>query len=375
VTVPNPPPPTQIPAGFQVRIFSSFEEPGPGATAWNDLVSRSDTNTVFQTFEWLTGWWEVFGPGRELLLIAVYHEQRLVGLAPLMRELSVGDRPVLAFVGQGNADYCDFLLAEPRQPALEVIVATLAKQRDQWQELRLANLPGQSFTATQIIKLTRRLGLLPLSCGRVECPTLVFGEPASAKTAIQRRQSLKRPWNYYQTHGHIEFDEISSLGEIHEQLESFFEQHVQRWQGTSTPSLFTTARNRQFYRELVNRLQPAGTLAFTRVRVNGKPLAFHFGFVHNQRYFWYKPSYAIEHRHHSPGTLMLRLLMLRALERGCKEFDFTIGHEAFKYRYSNTTRHNLCILVFPERPAYLLRRLGLTTRTWLKRLLSWRRKG
>jgi len=360
-------------SGLDVRILDRFDDPAISSAAWNDLAARSDTNTVFQTHEWMTSWWDIFGGEHELLLIAVFLEARLVGLAPLMWELPDGATPTLAFIGEGNADYCDFLLAEPRLPVLELIVATLASRRDQWRELRLNNLPETSLTARQLHRLCAENGLLPLSCGRIECPAMVFGEPVAAAESIQHRHSLKRPWRYFHSRGQVEFAELTQPEAAGPQLELFFEQHVQRWRKSSTPSLFANPRNRDFYRKLLARMESTGWLAFSRLTFNGEPLAFHFGFVYGQRYYWYKPSYDIQHRRHSPGTLMLRQLLLQAIERQCRELDFTIGNETFKHRYSNVTRHNVCLMVFPRRNAYLLRRLTLFARSLFKRLAYWRR--
>jgi len=358
-----------IPDGYQVRLFTGFDEPALGQDNWNELASRSDTNTIFQTYEWVTSWWKVFGQGRELWVIAVFRGDRLVGLAPLMRELSDGTAPVIAFISENNADYCDFLLTEPRRPVLQAILATLASQRDQWRELRFMNLPERSFTTTWIREICKEMRLLTLSSGRIECPAMVFGERSSAEQAILHRRSLKRPWNYFRHQGLVELTEPRAPAEVHGYLEQFFDQHITRWRHSSTPSLFTNPHNQNFYHELATRLLSSGKLAFACMTLDGRPLAFHFGFIYDRRYFWYKPSFDIRYQHHSPGTLMLRLLLLRALKLGCDEFDFTIGNEPFKYRYSNVTRHNQCLHVFPQCPAYLLRRLGLIIRIWLKRLL------
>ena len=365
---------TETSASYQVRIFSSFDEPELNASAWNDLVWRSDTGTIFQTYEWMTSWWKVFGDGRELLLIAVFYQDRLVGLAPMMQEFVDGTPVALAFIGEGNADYCDFLLTEPHLPALQWILITLADRRDRWQEVRLNNLPGQSFTAKHLAALCAEIDLFPLTRARIECPALVFGDAAMASKSIQRRQSLKRPLHYFRSQGEIEFIELTTQDQVLAQLDAFFEQHTARWRDSKTSSLFVNARNREFYRELVTRLFPTGWLVFSMVTLNGQALAYHFGFDYGHRYYWYKPSYNTDFGRHSPGSLLLRFLLLRAVERQCVEFDFTIGNEAFKHRYSNTLRRNLSLAIYPQQRTYVWKRLLLFVRGLLRPLVFWRRQ-
>lgn len=365
---------TESSASYQIRIFSSFDEPELNASAWNDLVWRSDTSTIFQTYEWMTSWWKVFGGGRELLLIAVFYQDRLIGLAPLMQEFVDGTPATLAFIGEGNADYCDFLLTEPRLPALQWILITLADRRDSWHEVRLNNLPGHSFTAKHLAELCAEIDLFSLTRARIECPALVFGDAATAAKSIQRRQSLKRPLHYFRSQGQIEFIELTTQDQVLAQLEPFFEQHTARWRGSTTSSLFMNTRNREFYRELVARLFPTGWLVFSMVTLNGQALAYHFGFDYGHRYYWYKPSYNTDFSKHSPGSLLLRFLLLRAVERQCVEFDFTIGNEAFKHRYSNTMRRNLSVAIYPQQHTYAWKRLLLLVRRMLRPLVFWRRQ-
>ncbi len=54
---------------------------------WSDLVDRSCANPLFMGWEWLSAWWETWSKplGLELVLIAAYSGDRLVGIAPLYR--------------------------------------------------------------------------------------------------------------------------------------------------------------------------------------------------------------------------------------------------------------------------------------------------
>src|SRR5262249_17223974 len=72
--------------------------------AWNALLQRSATRTVFQTWQWHAAWWQVFGPGAELVLLVARRGGELAGLGAFWRQ-----RRVLRFVGHGRSDYGDLL--------------------------------------------------------------------------------------------------------------------------------------------------------------------------------------------------------------------------------------------------------------------------
>lgn len=359
-------------AGLRVRVFKDFPSLEMDGRTWNDLVARCQTSSVFQTYEWITSWWKVFGSRRKPLIIAVYRADQLVGLAPLMVEPALIGASTIKFIGDGNADYCDFILAEPRQPVLQAIVDCLAAQRTEWCAIDLNNIPQQSSTVEWLDPLCTGHDMPLLLHRYVDCPTLIFAWPQGDPAAVLRKDSLKRPYHYFRAHGEVVYTELTALDEARAYLPQFFEQHIRRWQGTSSPSLFTNPRNREFYAELLERLLPTGWLVFSVVQFNRQPIAFHYGFQFAGRFLWYKPSFDIAYRKHSPGNLLLRFLLERASTHRNSEFDFTIGDEEFKHRYSNAVRLNLSLQIFPNRPRFYLADGRMHCKQWIKRLAFWR---
>src|SRR5688500_14148360 len=89
--------------------FHAMEE------AWNALVDASDSGSVFTTWDYLHTWWLHFGTreNRELLLLAAFDQERLVGLAPLYTTRTAGSFTEIRFLGSGDVvspDYLDLLV-------------------------------------------------------------------------------------------------------------------------------------------------------------------------------------------------------------------------------------------------------------------------
>jgi CelD/BcsL family acetyltransferase involved in cellulose biosynthesis len=124
-------------------------------------------------------------------------------------------------------------------------------------------------------------------------------------------------------------------------LERFFDQHVSRWSGTGSPSLFLNRANRCFYRELTREFDGSGDLVFTVVHLDGRAAAFHFGFQSGSTFLWYKPSFDLQLGKYSPGQCLLRGLIEFAVSRGLTAFDFTRGDEPFKRRLASEIRSNI----------------------------------
>ena len=74
---------------------------------WNELLFRSEQNTVFLTHQWLEAWWRSFGKEYEFsILVARDDDGTLMGAAPLM----ASDHRLSFVANQEVSDYCDFII-------------------------------------------------------------------------------------------------------------------------------------------------------------------------------------------------------------------------------------------------------------------------
>jgi CelD/BcsL family acetyltransferase involved in cellulose biosynthesis len=135
---------------------------------------------------------------------------------------------------------------------------------------------------------------------------------------------------------------------IFSQLDGFFAQHISRRSATTNPSLFVDSKQREYYRNIVVEIGPTGWLRFTRIDWNDRAIAYHFGLSYHGRYLFGVPSFEMELQRHSPGEVLLRQLLLAAIEEGADVFDFGIGDEAYKYRFATSEVRLVTWGVYPE---------------------------
>jgi CelD/BcsL family acetyltransferase involved in cellulose biosynthesis len=102
-----------------------------------------------------------------------------------------------------------------------------------------------------------------------------------------------------------------------------------------------------------------GWLRFDVLLLDGRPLAFHFGFEYRNRFFWYKPTFDTAWAGYSPGEVMLKFLLQDAIDRELSEFDFTVGDEPYKYRFCNEIRENRQIVAYSSALDYWVSRGSL----------------
>ena len=155
--------------------------------------------------------------------------------------------------------------------------------------------------------------------------------------------------NFFLREGQLRVEHLSESREVLPQLEEFFAQHIGRWAETDSPSLFLDEAQRRFYEQWTRAAGERGWLRFMRVEWAGKAIAFHYGMSYRGRYLWYKPSFAMELARHSPGEVLLRQLLLAAIDEGASLFDFGIGDEAFKYRFATEVNRVRTWGLYPKR--------------------------
>src|SRR5690349_16050282 len=84
---------------------------------WESVFARSQSKTIFLSWEWITAWWSAYGtPGDLRILLATDETGAAQGIAP-MRSNALRrygqSAPTLAFIGDGSndSDYLDCLIA------------------------------------------------------------------------------------------------------------------------------------------------------------------------------------------------------------------------------------------------------------------------
>ena len=78
---------------------------------WADLRNNLRWNSVFVLPSWLRVWWQILGTENELYLCAVWQNQKILGIAPLLVKGKTA-----SIVGSADVcDYLDFVVAHGRE--------------------------------------------------------------------------------------------------------------------------------------------------------------------------------------------------------------------------------------------------------------------
>src|SRR4051794_28276615 len=92
-----------------VRSASAFDD--AFAREWDELLARSDADTVFMTSAWLRAWHETLGCNRPGAVVQIRCDQRLLAAAAFHEVDGIA-----RFFGSGPSDYSDFVVDRTLDP-------------------------------------------------------------------------------------------------------------------------------------------------------------------------------------------------------------------------------------------------------------------
>ncbi|MFO1378451.1 MAG: GNAT family N-acetyltransferase [Steroidobacteraceae bacterium] len=319
-------------ARLQVTVTRSVGGFASLAREWDRLLACSATNSVFLSSGWLRAWLDVYAGDAEILIPQVRRDGALIAAAAFHVR-----HGIIEFVGKGRSDYLDILLdtaleTEQADLATAALLDTARAAVKGFRCFNFQRIPVESGTMARLLRLTPRY--FTLRRGAEVAPSMGM----HAAPEALRKKSLRRHERGLQKLGQLHVETFTHATDILPRLDGFFEQHVRRRADTDHPSLFLENANREFYRKLVQNLDGTGCLRYTELRLDGRLAASHLGFFDGARFTWYKPAFDPALAQHSPGEVLLKVLIERACADRAVEFDFTIGDESFKSRFATQVR-------------------------------------
>jgi CelD/BcsL family acetyltransferase involved in cellulose biosynthesis len=369
---------------LKLEVLDSWDKIEKNVPHWNDMVLRGSGDALYQSYEWLNAWWQHFERDKNLCFILIRNDHSPVALAPLCIDktkiLGVKTRR-LSFLSENISDYTDFIVTEPRQPALALMIRKLLEDKPRWDWAELLHIPTDSPNWQGLMKIVQESNCYHYRQYCSKCPFIKLEgayEDYFRSLPKKHRDDVKRQEKKLLEMGLLR---LLVLEQNHPQLADYFESFWQmrrgRWEiaGRAGWIGFKEIEYKQFYRSLFEALTNGNKVHFSVLLSNEIPIAFHFGFLAGGRLYFYAPTFAHDYRAYSPGKIMIQYLLRHAFEKGIKEFDFLMGEEAYKFSWAKDFREIYNLLLFPRtiRGYLLYKWLGqikpsLKQQTWLQNL-------
>jgi CelD/BcsL family acetyltransferase involved in cellulose biosynthesis len=336
---------------------------------WNPLLQRSATNTLFLTWEWQRAWWDSFGPGKNLFLVAVRDESgSLAGIAPLFHQESLVDaaaslpaisveRPMAIAGGAlqptvhlvGGTEVSDYLdIIAPMEHNREVCAALLDALETgfQWHLLDLRCLPSTSPTVSSVAELAGARGWQVQQAREDVCPVLdlpaTWDEYLATKLNKKQRHELRRKLHRAEEAAQVDWHWVAA-DNFEAGLATFFQLHK-----ASHPDkdAFMDEQMQGFFRAVAHAALDQGWLRLSILRFNAQPVASYLCFDYGGDRLVYNSGFDLSsYADLGPGIVAVGYLIEDAIQHGLKRFDFLQGNERYKYEFGAVDTEVLRLLI------------------------------
>ena len=305
-------------------------------SVWNALLARSEADPLFQSWGWLTHWWQCYGDplARPPHILAFYRDATLVGLAPLyFRHVRRGGLVARSVQLIGLAwrdpkplisEYLDVIAtpndaAEVRdaclrvllseEPAWQELVFGLTAAGPQWRESVAAHGPTHGYYIRQLDRSISYQASL--------------GGDFHAYLGNLSQSTRRSVWNLrrrLEGHGTVRL-ELLGPNDIATGFADLNRLHELRWR---KPAF--SGKRLAFHTELGRRLAVAGELVLSRLRVGGRVVSVLYDIRKNARQYNIKMAFDPGFSDRlSLGLMHLGYAMEEGAAQGVTVYDFLAG--------------------------------------------------
>jgi CelD/BcsL family acetyltransferase involved in cellulose biosynthesis len=331
----------------RIQDISGFEALRPH---WDGLLSASGANNPFLTFEWLHAWWTNLRGNATLQTIAVWSDDELIALAPLMSRRSPRWFTRLEFLGTGHAgsDYLDLIVRRGRESeALDSLAEFIASKR---QTLRLEHVPEISLAA-QVARRLQDCGWTTSIVPNGICPVIDLAEHTWESYLAARgrahRANVRRRMRALGEPLDTAFERVTTDAQRKEALSALFAFHEWRFRTEGGSTAFLTPALRAFHQDATRQALERGWLRMYVLRLNGVPASVMYGFAYNGQFYFYQHGFDARYRDQSIGLVLMALTIRAAFDEGLHTFDMLWGAEPYKRLWATDERRLNQIRAFP----------------------------
>jgi len=321
------------------------------------LVLGSRTASPFLTHEWLSSWWSVFGPGKELLLLAARSQadEPPEAVAPLMI-LREGGIRIIRFIGWGISDSLDFIVRPTDLESVPAFFRYLLGGSPKWDLLWLGDFIADEEIIRSVERTASEAGLMSRRIRTTRAPYFAVegswdGFIAGKSRHFRRilKQKEDRLSRGERSVGIERIRESFGPGTLSEMRTV----EAGSWKSRELAGTPEKRREKEFLERALGALAASGWVDLWLARVDGSPAAYQINLDFAGKSWIYNNAFDRSFAELSLGAVLMKRTVEEAFRSGKKECDFLRGEEAFKGAWTGTARDVIQIV---------LRRPGLRSR-------------
>ncbi len=313
-------------------------DPALLASEWEELADATGA-PPFLYPQWIEAWWRAFGSG-ELEVPVERVNGGLTALLPLVRRRGSLQSPT-------NWHTPTFGVLASDSAAAESLLGRLLARRVH--RLSLGFLERENGDLERCVAAAAAAGCRIAVRTLERSPYLgVEGGWARAEDSLPAKlvRDVRRRRRRLVELGAVAVDVQDGGERLAELLDEGFLLEGSGWKAAQQTAIRSEPSTERFYREIAAWAAARGWLRLAFIRLDGRPLAFQFGFEHGRVYYFLKGGYDPSFDRFSPGKLLVHAMLARAFGSGLRSFEF-LGHaEPWKLEWTQTCRERVAFQAF-----------------------------
>lgn len=318
---------------------------------WNNLLSLSENNSLFLRHEWLSTWWMSYGSQKELQILLVKHNNRLIAAAPLMiakdNKWGIPLRRI-AFMGDSEWTVNDFIILEQKRKVIEMVIESLL--RNEWDVVDLRNMPAESDHISITSEVLRARSFSFSHAEAAHSPVLMVSgswDDFYNSRSTKFKKTIRNKINRINKSGIITIQRYSLHAEVSQILPAIFELGLKGWKHRQIKNaISSTEENKSFYARLAELMSKAGWLDIWVLRLNETSVAFEYHVRYGNKIHALIADFDEDYRDLSPGSVLDFHIMQHIFKNadGC-EYDMGCGEAFYKMNWTDKAikYRRLCI--------------------------------
>lgn len=333
---------------WRATVVTTPEQLKSYARQWNELVSSSEANTIFLTWEWISAWCQTVYPDVELAVVIVQDcNGRVMGIAPFylsdLRVLGLVKYRCLRVLGDCHCggEYSDIIVRRGFEDrAMGCVMHEFLERETVWDCIWIRNVAGWTGASDRLRDASRRFHF------HIHQRSLGFSSFKLPDTydaylkglSRNRREQFKRKSRRFKEAHDVEFVCCQTKDELPEFLSNLFTLHRKRWESVGQAGSFARRPSMKlFYEAFAPVALDRGWLRLYALKVDGAIRAIQYGYAYDGVFSQMQEGFEVE-GFDGIGNVLRTAVIEACIEEGLQEYDFLGGHGEHKSRFGAELR-------------------------------------
>ena len=318
---------------YKIIIHNTFDE--EVKKQWLDVENRNRSSvTIFQTFDWQHNWFKYIGNkigSMAIFIVTKYDNEDCKLIIPMFLKKTFFLN-ILEFSGYPFSDF-NLPISDKDFDSFDIdeIFGLISKKKISNKKIDLIHLKNQPEQINQNKNLFFDLNSF-IKTEIIQSYNINTKNYNEANILDQKKlKFLKQDFTRIEKKvSDIEFVISSDKNEKNMIIDYIISKKSDQYDRNNSWNFFKKKNYRNFIKSFLNKNE----LHVSFLKIDGKIVSAHYGFVYEKIFYYIFPVYDHEFRNLSPGNLLLYRL-INSEKKKLNFFDFTIGDETYKKKWSN----------------------------------------